>query len=157
MEDGTILKNDKPINTWLDRQGYKICKLNGVNYRVHRLIAQWFLPVCDETYETVNHKDGNKLNNNVDNLEWMTFSQNAKHSWRNGLAKPCKGETHGRSKLTWQQVEFIRKSPKPSKNGRGGVTAVDLAAKFNVCVATIRRVRRMESWNDPNDNRVQSI
>lgn len=54
--------------------------------RIHRLVAIYFLECPDETY-IVNHKDGNKTNNNVENLEWVSRSENAKHSFRLGLNK----------------------------------------------------------------------
>jgi len=54
--------------------------------KIHRLVATCFLLCSDETY-IVNHKDGNKKNNNVENLEWVSRSENAKHSFRLGLNK----------------------------------------------------------------------
>ena len=57
------------------------------NCRVHRLVAQHFLPNPDNMKE-VNHKDGNKDNNHVINLEWCTRSHNVKHSFDTGLKQP---------------------------------------------------------------------
>ena len=57
------------------------------NCRVHRLVAQYFLPNPDNMNE-VNHKDGNKDNNHVSNLEWCTRSNNVKHSFDTGLKQP---------------------------------------------------------------------
>ena len=52
---------------------------------IHRLVAQAFLP---NEKEQVNHKDGNKLNNHVDNLQWVTQSENMKHAYDTGLLVP---------------------------------------------------------------------
>lgn len=53
--------------------------------RTHRIVAMAFLGVPEDKSLEVNHKDGNKLNNNVDNLEWVTSSENQKHAYRMGL------------------------------------------------------------------------
>lgn len=52
--------------------------------RVHKAVAETFLHTDDFTLD-VNHKDGNKLNNNVENLEWCTHRWNMEHAYKNGL------------------------------------------------------------------------
>src|SRR5690554_4868133 len=54
------------------------------NALVHRLVAMAYLP-NPEGKSTVNHKDGNKENNYVDNLEWATYPENMRHAYNNGL------------------------------------------------------------------------
>lgn len=54
-------------------------------YRVGRLVAEAFIPNDDITKELVNHKDGDKQNDNVSNLEWCDTSYNTQHAYDNGL------------------------------------------------------------------------
>ena len=89
MTDGTILgKRGKPMIGHVDRCGYREVLLseNGKtnSARVHRLVAETFIP-NPNNYRDVNHIDGNKLNNNIDNLEWVSHSNNIRHSYKNGL------------------------------------------------------------------------
>lgn len=75
----------------VDRHGYDDVSLynQGKEHhkKVHRLVAEAFIENPEEK-GFVNHIDGNKLNNTVDNLEWVTYSENMKHAFRTGLAKP---------------------------------------------------------------------
>lgn len=58
------------------------------NLRVHRVILQTFQPIDNYEEMTVNHKDGNKVNNDLENLEWMTHKENIRHAWDTGLSVP---------------------------------------------------------------------
>lgn len=79
-----------------DRKGYPSVDLykdgNRSTRRIHRLVAEAFISNPDNKPE-VNHKDGNKHNNNYSNLEWATKKENCEHAWANGLVKPSLGMT----------------------------------------------------------------
>jgi len=79
-------------------KGYSKVSLNKKHYSVHRLVAETFIPNI-ENKPQVNHKDGNKQNNHVDNLEWCTCSENHKHAFATKLRKPHFGQQHQNSKL----------------------------------------------------------
>lgn len=64
----------------MHEKGYWLVKINGQSHRVHRLVAEAFIPNPDNKPQ-VNHKDGVKTNNKVDNLEWSTNSENHKHRY----------------------------------------------------------------------------
>lgn len=88
--DGDIIgKRGKPLKGHIDRCGYREVLLseNGKtkNYLVHRLILATFRPISNMEDYDVNHKNGDKLDNRLSNLEWCTRSANITHSYRNGL------------------------------------------------------------------------
>lgn len=66
--------------------GYAQLGVNGRVTLVHRLVAKAYIPNPDNLRE-VNHIDGDKLNNNVENLEWISHSENMKAAWKNGQFK----------------------------------------------------------------------
>lgn len=79
--NGKILYNynNEPMTEFTDKDGYKLVHLEGKMQRVHRIIAEELLP-NEYNKETVNHKDGNKANNSINNLEWATYSEQMIHS-----------------------------------------------------------------------------
>lgn len=131
----------------VDKNGYVRTHLakNGINktVKVHRLVAEAFIP-NPENKPFVNHKDGNKQNNHVDNLEWCTKSENEKHAFKIGL-KSHKGERNTSHKLTWEQVKYIRSVYKP-RDKKYGATA--LAKQFNVHRKTIGRIALNQYWKE---------
>lgn len=87
---------------WLiDRYGYPCVKLSKnsklKHFTIHRLVALTWIP-NPENLPQINHKDGNKLNNHVSNLEWCSASHNVKHSYENNLKFGKSGADHYGSK-----------------------------------------------------------
>lgn len=129
--------------TTSDKDGYKrvVLQCNGIRRMpfVHRLVAKAFID-NPKNLPTVNHKDGNKTNNTVDNLEWMSFSDNVKHSHATGL-QDCVGEGNPSAKLTEVDVfaileMFYFEKLKHSK----------IAEKFGVTRTLIYKITRGDLW-----------
>ena len=111
---------------------------------VHRLVAELYLENPNKLPQ-VNHKDGDRLNNTIENLEWVTASQNTKHSFdvlmRKG--KGAKGEKSGKSKLKYSDVEYIRKNYIPYNKE---FSMMALSKKFGVADSTIHYVIHNKTW-----------
>jgi hypothetical protein len=114
-----------------------------ITYGVHRLIAMTFLP-NPFNLPQVNHQDGNKLNNHLDNLEWSTGSDNIKHAIETGLRPNnlYQGEKNGMSVLT---EEIVRKiiMMLPDRSMR----VSDIASKFGVRHTAVSRINTGKRWS----------
>lgn len=85
------------LNQLFDKDGYVLVNVDCHSKRVHRLVAKAFIPeVKGKTL--VNHKDGDKRNNKVDNLEWCTNKENIRHAYANGFVKCRYGKEHQSAK-----------------------------------------------------------
>jgi len=106
--------------------------------RLHRLLAEHFIPNPKNKRE-VNHKDGNKLNNNLTNLEWVTSLENSQHAVASGLFD-FKGSKHWQSKLTEQDI------PKIFEMRKSGMIMKDIGNYFGVSRRTIGDVLNRNLW-----------
>lgn len=79
-------KKGRMLKTNINARGYEYCNISTKNVitkvKIHRLVAKYFI---DNLYnkDTVNHIDGNKLNNHYTNLEWLTRKENIQHYFKN--------------------------------------------------------------------------
>lgn len=109
------------------------------NFYIHRLVLETFTNE-KERKATVNHKNGDKHDNRLDNLEWNTYSENNYHSLNTGLNKN-KQETHYLAKLTKEEVTEIKRKGKYD-------TYNNIAIKYGVSRATIRDILLNITWKD---------
>lgn len=143
LDDYEVTKDGKIYNKKWGRyvkpqpngKGYLRVHIAGRMYFVHRLVAERYIPNPDNKPQ-VNHKDGNHLNNNVDNLEWVTNRENSIHALRSGLMKI--EEKHPMAKLRREDVFYIKSHPQYTHN--------ELAKMFGVSARTISDIRHGRTW-----------
>lgn len=106
---------------------------------VHRLVAEAFIP-NPKNKKTVNHKDANKKNNHVNNLEWNTYSENNIHALKMGMRTIPVGEKVGSSILKEKDVLEIKEKLKK------GFKGVELSVEYNVHRNTISEIKNNKTW-----------
>jgi len=149
--DGQIksLFRDKLLRPYVDHHGYHHVNLykgqsKPKHCMVHRLVYEtWVAEIPDGLQ--VNHKNGDKSCNSVDNLELMTAEENREHALRTGLIKH-RGEANFRAKLTEQKVREIR------QRRIAGESVQSIAWAFQVSESTIRMVFSARSWRHVGDD-----
>lgn len=112
---------------------------SGHRIYIHQLVLRAFVGPCPEGHN-VNHINGDKGDNRLANLEYVTYSENHHHS-RKVLGRTV-GESHGCAKLMRQEVLFIRDCYEA-----GGVYQRELAEEFGVTAAAIQNVCSGKSWS----------
>lgn len=109
------------------------------NRKIHSLVAEAFIgprPLGAD----VNHRDGNKANNCIANLEYATRSENVRHAYRTGLIPDRSGERNSNSKVSAAQVSEIQ------RRAMAGESARVLASEFEISVGHIRKIIRGDHW-----------
>lgn len=136
-ENGEIInnRNGKKLKPQPNGKGYLRVSIGGKLQFIHRLVAEKYIP-NPENKPQVNHKDGNKLNNSVDNLEWVSNMENRQHAVKNLLH--LSGEKCPWSKITQKDVDFIRENKQ--------YTARQIAEMFNISTTNVRTIRQGRSW-----------
>ena len=140
ISSGGIKKIKETILKFSTRNGYSIVMIykNKKGYRksVNRLVAETFIPNFKNKPQ-VNHIDGNKLNNVVENLEWCTQKENIEHSYRLGSSKV--GQDRLKSKLSNSDVFLI-------KYNSDELNQTKLALQLGVSQTLIHNIRKNKTW-----------
>jgi len=135
-KDSIIDCSPKKLNPVDNGNGYGRFNINDKTTYVHRIVAMAFIP-NPENKPHINHINGIKTDNRVENLEWCTSEENNNHARVNGLMKQ-NGEHSVRSILTNEDVMEIFNSPH---------TCSYLAVKFNTCRGNISCIKVGKSWS----------
>ena len=119
--------------------------LNGIakKHLIHRIVAEAYLP-NPNNLPCVNHKDGNKLNNDISNLEWCSYKENMEHASEYGLLKNIGSNSPAR-KLTEEDVKYIRNVYK-KRDLEYGSSAI--GRKFGVDHKTIYAIVNGKTWRN---------
>lgn len=152
-KDGQIYskKRNKLLSPDKDKYGYlqvKLCKNGEIkNFKVHRLVALTFIqnPL---NLPQVNHLDGDKLNNNISNLEWCTCSQNNKHAWKLGLKENVRAAARRLGKInikfaTEARIKHLDENLKELFDDifKNNLKIKDIANKYNLSDKYIYKIK----------------
>lgn len=131
MGSGFGVCKGKTLSDYKDKDGYLVVSLsNKSKYKlskVHRVVASAFIP-NPLNLPQVNHKDGVKTNNHVDNLEWCDGFHNMRHANRTGLVNHKKGDNHHRRKVSSHMINVLKRYLKIYPNANRTM----LAKKLNI-------------------------
>ena len=127
------------------KQGYKEIMLytedgSRRHFKVHRLVMNTYCPIDNSEKMQVNHKNGNKSDNRLENLEWCTRSENLKHAFKTGLEDKPIGEKNPSHKLTEKEVRQICQH---LENKR---TLQSIADQYGVTKGCIAHIKQRRSW-----------
>lgn len=140
------------MKTRIGTDGYVFInlKVKGKNYtkKIHRLVA---LTLIENPFNLpqINHKDGNKTNNNVNNLEWVNAKQNCLHAINTNLRNSFKEENNIKCKLNRNTVIKIKEILKEKDNKK--LSYKQIGDMFNISFRTIWDIHKKRTWRDVNE------
>lgn len=146
-ENGNVFDifNNRYKKSYINHKGYIIYSfyINGKSktFFAHRLVLMTFNPVENMENLQVNHIDGNKKNNNINNLEWCTQSENQKHAFRMGLISR-EGTKNSQCKLSEKEVLEI------ADLILSGYTIKDICQKYNISKPLVSAIRNKRLWSN---------
>lgn len=146
-EDGNIfdIKENRYRKIRENEKGYLYCTfyINGKSKKffIHRLVLYCFNPVPNMDTLQVNHIDGNKKNNNINNLEWCTQSENQRHAYRMGL-NSNKGLRNPACKYSEKEIIGI------ADMLLDGKTIKEIITKYHVSKSLVSAIRNKRLWED---------
>lgn len=141
------LLTNQEMKPYITNKGYARVNLRYAKSRdyksllVHRLVAMNFLS-NPNGYKEINHKDCNRLNNRVDNLEWCDRFYNIKYAFEKGKASN-KGVRNSNSKLNEDDIKAIK-----ALNNTGKFYNTDIARLFKVSSSTIDMIISNKTWSN---------
>lgn len=144
-------KKTKTLKEDLSGAGYPTVKINNENIRIHRVVAETFIP-NPEGKPCVNHIDGNPEHNDITgtiyapNLEWVSYKENSIHAWKIGLVEVKNRENlkkaqYKQRKLTYEQAEQIRHI-----NQIEEISIREIARRFECNPNTVRNIIDNKSY-----------
>lgn len=135
---GDVKRKGKILFTSINENGYHVSSFANKTVFIHKLVALVHIPNPMNKKE-VNHIDGDKNNNQISNLEWVTREENIAHAFTNKLIVPAVGQNQSNTVLTDEQVIYIFKSEKGAR---------ELAREMRIkSHTTISSIRLGKTWN----------
>ncbi len=141
----------RKLKPWINKGGYKVVTIDGKKHTVHRLVAFAFIHNFNSSQNHVNHLDGDKLNNNANNLEWCTQAENNLHAYSTGLNKytPARRNKLRMANLNENSPSAILDKKKVRQIKRmlkSGTKQTELADKYGVSPSTITAIKKGRAW-----------